>query len=654
MGIFDSSEKKRTKGSLEERRENPPKGQPTLARWHVGDTIADQYEIHRISGGPGRSGMGIVYLCYAHESKRAIAIKTLQDQFLQSRGATNRFKWEAEAWVRLEKHYNTVQAEFVVEIERRPYIFLEYIVGDDRYGVDLLGWIRGGGLERGGKPDIRLILSFAIQFCHGMMHAQRKFAEMGRPFVHRDIKPSNILITRHKVVKITDFGLVKAFLETDEDIPSMTVGDESRRRLSFSKSGIVCGTPPYMSPEQCRGEKDVDVRSDVYAFGCVLYEMLTRRHVFDGGTAEEFIRHHVKDTPKSPDAHRELDRVVLKCLHKDPHERYQDFSELEKVLSVLYGRLTGEVVKQPEGVESEAWELAIKGLSLSNLGIHEEAVACLMQAVELDPNDPDMHDTLGVIYHRQGNHEGAILEYQESLRSEPNNAVTHLNLGITYEHQKNLDAAAAEYKEALRIDPRYAQAHRGLGHIYYSQLRLDDAEREYNESLSIDPSNAEVHCDLGGLYQLQAMLVEAQEEYRKALRIDPDFAFARYKWGTAYLSAYRGIGKPGNPVYLDAAVEQFKEALRLNPDDVDAHYDLGYAYKAQGRLDAAVAEYRELLRLKPNAVDAHRSLGIIYQAQGKYREAIESYQAFVRLAPPQYASRVKQAEESIRQLSQNM
>jgi len=627
-----SNQKNNPENSSGGRRETPSKEKPTPGRWQVGDRIANQYEIHRILGGPGKSGMGTVYICYDHEFKKVVAIKTLQDRFLQDGASRDRFKWEAEAWVKLEKHYNIVRAEYVDVMQGSPYIFMEYVVGDELYGTDLFGWIWRKGLEIDAKTDIPLILNFSIQFCHGMMHAQKKFEEIGKPFVHRDIKPSNILITRDRVVKITDFGLVKAFVEADEDIPSTAVGDEGYKRLSLSKSGNVCGTPPYMSPEQCRGEKDIDVRSDVYAFGCVLYEMLTGRYVFEGRTAEEFIRHHLKSTPESPAAHKELDRIVLKCLEKDADRRYHDFSELEKVLSALYQRLTGKVVKQPEGAELEAMELCAKGFSLSNLGIHEEAVACLRRAIKLGPNNPITHGTLGMIYDRQGNHEAAVGEYQESLRIDPSNAMTHFHLGIALGHQKNLDAAREEYAEALRIDPRYAMARAALGDIHYEQLEFDGAEEEYKEALTIDPNDAEVHCHLGGLYQFQGMLAEAQEEYEKALKINPNYAFARYKWGTVYLSAYRGILKRGNPVYLDAAVEQFKEALRLNPDDVRARYDLVDAYKAQGRFDLAAAECKEILKLT-NGAGGHSSLGRVYKAQGKYDEAIKEFKENLRIHP---------------------
>lgn len=259
-----------------------------LGGWKVGNRIQNRYEIFQILGGPGKSGMGIVYVCYDDTLREPVAIKTFQDKFLRTRASIERFKLESEVWVRLENHHNIVRAKYVDEIEGRPYIFLEYIFGDDQYGSDLSGWIRGHGLT------LPLTLNFAIQFCHGMIHANRKFNEAGKLFVHRDIKPSNIMITRDRVVKITDFGLVKVFAETGDDITPVKFGDDSYMRLSIIKSGNICGTLPYMSPEQCRGDIDIDTRSDIYSFGCVLYEMLTGRYVFNVRMPNEFIHKHLR------------------------------------------------------------------------------------------------------------------------------------------------------------------------------------------------------------------------------------------------------------------------------------------------------------------------------------------------------------------------
>lgn len=324
--------------------------------WQVGDKIKGRYEIFQILGGPSKSGMGIVYVCYDPESKSAFALKTFQDRYLQDKAARDRFTLEAESWVKLEKHYNIVRAFFVETIEGRPYILIEYVVGDEQYGTDLSGWIYGGGLQKDGKPNLPLILNFSIQFCHGMMHAQQKFYEMGKIFVHRDIKPQNTLVSQDKVVKVTDFGLVKTFTELGEDIPSEFVGGERNRRLNWSKSGNVCGTPPYMSPEQCRGKKEIDARSDVYAFGCVLYEMLTGRYIFKTPKPEEFIYHHLYTKPESPAVHPELDRIVLKCLEKSPGNRYGDFIELEKELNNIYFDMTGKRVEAQTGAALEVFE----------------------------------------------------------------------------------------------------------------------------------------------------------------------------------------------------------------------------------------------------------------------------------------------------------
>ncbi len=431
--------------------------------WKVGDRIQNRYQIYQIRGGQGKSGMGIVYLCYDLEFREPVAIKTFQDKFLQDHASIDRFKWEAEAWVRLEKHYNIVQAKYVQVIDGRPYIFLEYVVGDEQYGPDLSGWIWGGGLT------LPLTLNFAIQFCHGMIHADIKFREMAKPFVHRDIKPSNIMITRDRVVKITDFGLVKAFAESGEDISSAASGDESHQRLGLSKSGNICGTPPYMSPEQCRGEKDIDTRSDIYSFGCVLYEMVTRRYVFDVRTPDEFIYHHLKTAPKSPNVQKELDKLIMKCLEKDPGKRYQNFNEPEKVLSELYYRLTGEVVKLPEITQLDASEIVRKGISFSHIGLYEEAIDCFYQVLRLDLNNASARHNLGLAYHAQGKLDAAMTEYREAIRLDPDVADVHFALGFVYQAQHKLDAAVIEYKEVLRLNPNNVLAHYNLGVVYYKQ-----------------------------------------------------------------------------------------------------------------------------------------------------------------------------------------
>lgn len=180
-----------------------------------------RYDVRYIRGGPGKSGMGIVYLAYDRESDVPVAIKTFQDKFLGSPRAVENFKKEAEVWVELGKHKNIVRAYYVDIQFGRPYIFLEMVAGDEQYGADLSEWIGRRGF------DLPLMLSFAIQFCRGMSHAEQRFKEMGRAFVHRDIKPENIMVTHDRGVKVTDFGLVHAV--RDETFEPERVGPRDSR-----------------------------------------------------------------------------------------------------------------------------------------------------------------------------------------------------------------------------------------------------------------------------------------------------------------------------------------------------------------------------------------------------------------------------------------
>ena len=506
MGILDMFRKRDTDESQNDSGSEmfgSPELEESESR-NIGDKMWDQYEIRDICGGPGKSGMGIVYLCYDIESGEPVAIKTLQDKFLHDRNVLERFKWEAEAWVNLEKHHNIVQAKYVTTRYEtpygygidRPYIFLEYVVGDEEYGPDLSGWISEGGL------DIPLILNFAIQFCHGMIHADNRFKEIGKPFVHRDIKPSNIMVTRDKVVKITDFGLVRAFSNSTDDSIFQNPGGGSNQRLGLSKVGGICGTPPYMSPEQYFGRTNIDRRSDIYSFGCVLYEMVTGGPPFEARTMSEYMRLHVRTIPKPPNVHDDLDKVIMKCLRKDLKERYQDFKELEKSLSEIYFSITGETVKQPEAKELEAWELNNKAWSLMQLERWDESIGAFHQALKTDPTFNFARWNLAEVYEVVDRYDEAIEEYRQIMRLDPSTtADVHFRMGVIYsDFLGRIDEAIREFRESSIADPGYSAAHDRLGLAYTDAGKLDEAVTEYEEALRLYPDDEGNQEALGRLY----------------------------------------------------------------------------------------------------------------------------------------------------------
>lgn len=611
--------------------------------WQIGDKIKGRYQVCRILGGPGKSGMGIIYVCYDHESneRRVLALKTIQDKYLQYSAAVNRFKREAETWVRLGKHTNIVQASIVLEIDRQPYIFLEYVPGYKQYGADLTGWIYSGRLQISEKPNIPLILNLAIQFCHGMIHAQKKFEEMRKLFVHRDIKPSNILVTENGIVKVTDFGLAKTLVEAGQDVPATThsVVDS---KISISRSGRVVGTLPYMSPEQCRGEQDLDYKSDIYSFGCVLYEMVTRRFVFNVKTPQDFIYHHIKTMPKPTNAHRELDRVIKKCLEKKPTHRYQNFEELARRLSEIYYHSTEKAVKVPNEMPLNGVELCQKGISLAVLGFPQEASECFQQVLGIAPKAGFVHGFLGRTYIAQGKLDAATIEFREALKDDPMDATAHFELGNIHYKRKEFDKAITEFKKALSISPNDAGTHVNLGLAYDDQGKHDMAEAEYKEALKIDKNIVEAHNNLGYIYLFDNKLDLAVAHYKQAIGIDPNNSALHHSLGFVYHIQ-------GN--YSDSIAE-YKKSLSINSNNAITHMNLGRVYIDTGRLDEAVVEYRSALRIDPSTVLAYFFLGCIYHTQQKYSDAIEFYQRFIKLAGAGYDEEVGQATRALMELRQ--
>jgi len=307
-------------------------------KWRVGDKIAGRYEIRYVLGGEGRSGMGIVYICHDPESRMLFALKTFQERYFFSKETNNLFEREAHVWTELGKHPYIVWAIVAAILEDRLFIVLEYIT--PRQGKNTL-------THYFGTLDLPDILKFSIQFCYGMEYAYSKGVD-----AHRDIKPDNIMITQDKTVKITDFGLAKAFQELPlrEDI--ISTGERPGLSIFQSKAGKrVCGTLQYMSPEQFDGY--ADRRSDIYSFGITLYQMV-------GGGKFPFIGKGRTDEERQQDYER-LHRygrippissllfpLIQKCLEKDPNNRYQEFTSIREELQSILLKETGERIIPPE------------------------------------------------------------------------------------------------------------------------------------------------------------------------------------------------------------------------------------------------------------------------------------------------------------------
>lgn len=306
--------------------------------WHLGYRLDDRFEIIDIRGGKGASGMGIVFIVQDDHGRRS-AVKTLQRRFRRELYLLQRFVREARTWMLIGAHPNIVRAERLEIVEAAPCMFMEWVPSDD-FGAHSVGQ----RLNRG-PLSVAETLDVAHQFCAGMIHATRAVPGL----VHRDVKPENLLIAPDGTLKITDFGLVRTQAMAEDSLEQWA---QSAVFEDFSKdithAGTIFGTPAYMAPEQFASASDVDLRADIYGFGCCLYECLTGLPPFTVpgdsslGNFLEIKRRHLSDSPKPvrevvgercPVA---MDALIRRCLAKNPKERWASYEDLSiAVLSLM-------------------------------------------------------------------------------------------------------------------------------------------------------------------------------------------------------------------------------------------------------------------------------------------------------------------------------
>ena len=272
----------------------------------------------------GRGGMGEVYLAEDARLGRQVALKLLPAQFTALGDRVRRFEQEARSASSLN-HPNILTVHDIGEIEGRRYLVTEYVEGET---------LRQ---RMKGAPQQRIELGEALDVATQVAAALAAAHEAG--IAHRDIKPENVMRRPDGVVKVLDFGLAKL---TEPSASAIGKADPATGRAS-TESGVVMGTPNYMSPEQARGQR-VDARTDIWSFGVMLYEMVSGRLPFEGATSADVLSMILHREPPSillyrGDVPAELGRIVEKALTKEREERYQSAKDVGLDLKRLKRRL---------------------------------------------------------------------------------------------------------------------------------------------------------------------------------------------------------------------------------------------------------------------------------------------------------------------------
>src|SRR5208282_5611698 len=319
----------------------------------VGKTLRS----YRIESKLGAGGMGVVYKAVDSHLDRTVAIKVLGASAV-SADREKRFVQEAKTASSLN-HANIVTIYDIdtQEIDGKAvhYIAMEYVAGET---LDQL--IGRKGLR------VRTALKYATQIADALAAAH------AAGIVHRDLKPSNVMVTPQGVVKVLDFGLAKLNEEAEPDAFAETIHGDG---APLTEEGTILGTVAYMSPEQADGKK-VDARSDIFSFGSMLYEMVTGQRAFAGGSKMSSLAAVLHKEPPPPsqtvsDIPPELDRIIARCMKKDPARRWQSMADVKVALDELREEMESSSVDsrmtKPTGASGRVALLAKRWLILGAL-----------------------------------------------------------------------------------------------------------------------------------------------------------------------------------------------------------------------------------------------------------------------------------------------
>ncbi len=605
-----------------------------------------RYRIDRLLG---QGGMGAVYKAWDKELQRPVALKLIRPGLALDPAVEARFKQELLLASKIS-HKNILRIHDLGEAAGVKFISMAYCEGQDLHGL----------LTHQGKLTVEHAVKLARQMCSALDAAHSEGV------VHRDFKPQNILLDKQENVYVSDFGLAKS-LESDN---------------GMTKSGEFLGTPRYMAPEQVQGG-GVDHRADLYALGLILYEMVTGDVPFHADTTLQLMYKRVHEVPKSPklvnpDLPDWIVRVIMKCIERDPANRYQSAAEIMHDL---------ETATAPPKTGSRTVQIALPGVEVDRKWLGAAAaVIVLLAALLAVPSvrhrifgSPATTTTAPVV---ETKHVAVlplkIVGDEKALAYIADGVVDALTAKLF--QMKDVQIAAPSAVARLKPDTPPADAAAALGAKLIVSgnlqgegdkvrvvLNLDDADgkrmwsQEFSglkqdlltledsaysklvAAMSVKTTTEEIartgahpteNADAYDLYlkakstfsrsELDKKTIEqALQQFQEATKRDPNFALAYTGIADASLRMYR---ETKDSAWVNKAEAAAKQAERLNDNLPEVHSSLGAVYVGTGKPAEAVAELKRTVELAPNFDEGYRKLGDAYRAAGREQEAVDAYQ----------------------------
>ncbi|MCI0413611.1 protein kinase [bacterium] len=626
----------------------------------AGKCLTGRYEI---LGLLGSGGMGVVYRARDLRLDRDVAVKILPQHLAENAKALARFEREAKALASLS-HANILAIHDFQTEEGFSYAVMELLEGETlhhRLSTEPLAWTR------------------ALQM--GAAIADGLTAAHSRGVVHRDLKPENVFLISDGGIKILDFGLAEI------SPPAQMTEQSSAPTEATTDPGTIVGTMHYMSPEQLRG-LDVDARADIFALGCILYEMLTGKRPFSRSTQIETAASILKEDPpdflfQDHNTPVETSQIILHCLEKDPKNRFQTARDLSFALRALMsqsGTVRMGIAKQKKRRSARRAIQSIAVLPLDHTGesssteylsdgITESLINSLSQLPKLrvmarstvfrykgqriDPVKIGQELDVAAVLTGRIVQRGEVLSIQTelvdvsdgsqlwgeqytqkysdilALQEEISREISgKLRLRITGEAK---DRLTKRYTESTEAYERYVK-----GRYYWSRRTgegLKKAIEYFHQAIEKDPSYALAYAGIADSYNLlsaygalspKESVPFAKQAAMRALELDSDVAEGHE--ALAHVKMLYDWDWAG-------AESEFKKAIELNPNYALAHQRYAIQLATLGRIKEATGEIKRAQQIDPLSLIINTDAALILYLQGLYTEAMDQCYKTLELDP---------------------
>lgn len=602
-------------------------------RLKIGAKVDGRYEV---LGHLGSGGMGEVYKVLDTQTKTLFALKMMSPQLAEKKILSKRLEHEAQA-ARTLVHGNIVSVYDVgADTNGQPYLIMDYVEGE---GLD-------AALKREAFFTSERAIPIFNQIAEALVHAQQK------SIVHRDLKPSNILMAKtaegNDMVKIVDFGIAKV---SDQD---------GANKTKLTQTGELLGTPLYMSPEQCMGE-EVDARSDIYSFGCVMYEVLTGKSPFAAENSVKVILKHLNESAppfsSSLNINSDLKEVVNRCLEKNRGDRYANAVDLHIDLErIANGQKIRPHARKEKDIATKRKSLNFAAVAAGILlmcGVGLWGIQTYLQSSQPAPV---------ASYQRPEEFDGKTLtQWSNEIEKNPDDPSMYFSRGVLHSMRDERSNAIDDFTKAIELKPDYLIAYKQRAQTYGMVAQYDKALNDANKYISLNPESPDGYATRAAVYGMREQYDEALKDWRHAIKLDSSRAWFHSCVGVDLMKlgmydgsiaafekavAMDGSGYFREPLALAyMIIDKYDLALKnltLSSDKTGEHnFLMAFYYLGIGKTDEALREVEKGKQSETFPARGFRMSGEFFRVAGQYERAIKEFSAATSLEeyPPGYRQR---------------